>query len=159
MSILQSIPLTLRNAVIQLARLSGFAPIITTASLHNSDLLKSFGATHVIDRTLSPETVAQQAREIAGGLIDLVYDAISVTDTLAAGYQATSPQGDFVVVLPEPIPGADANSQKKVHLAHGLFHTPINRASGKNLLAKLPELLEKGDIKVSLESSLWYFTS
>ncbi|KAI0328526.1 GroES-like protein [Cubamyces sp. BRFM 1775] len=133
--------------VIQLARLSGFAPIITTASLHNADLLKSLGATHVIDRTLAPETVAQQAREIAGGPIDLVYDAISVADTLAAGYQATSSQGDFVVVLPDPIPGAEANSQKKVYLAHGLFHTPINHAIGKSLLVKLPELLEKGDIK------------
>ncbi|KAH9898242.1 GroES-like protein [Cubamyces lactineus] len=132
---------------IQLARLSGFAPIITTASLHNSDLLKSFGATHVIDRTLSPEIVAQQAREIAGGPIDLVYDAISVTDTLAAAYQAASSQGDLVVVLPEPIPGADANSQKKVYLAHGLFHAPINYAIGKSLLAKLPGLLERGEIK------------
>ena len=38
------------DAVIQLAKLSGFSPIITTASLKNTDFLKSLGATHVIDR-------------------------------------------------------------------------------------------------------------
>ncbi|KAF8510033.1 hypothetical protein JB92DRAFT_2728841 [Gautieria morchelliformis] len=37
---------------IQLARLSGFSPIVVTASLHNSDLAKSLGATHLIDRKM-----------------------------------------------------------------------------------------------------------
>ncbi|KIJ54560.1 hypothetical protein M422DRAFT_24506 [Sphaerobolus stellatus SS14] len=35
---------------IQLARLSGFSPIVTTASPYNETYLKSIGATHVIDR-------------------------------------------------------------------------------------------------------------
>ncbi|KAI0632729.1 GroES-like protein [Trametes polyzona] len=132
---------------IQLARLSGFSPIITTASLHNTDLLKSLGATHVIDRKLPPQTISAQAREIAGGHIGVVYDAVSETDSLEAAYSATSPTGDLVVVLTTPIPGFDEKSKKRVHLAHGAFITPINHAVGKSLLAALPRLLESGDIK------------
>jgi NADPH:quinone reductase-like Zn-dependent oxidoreductase len=35
---------------IQLAKLSGFSPIITTSSKKHTDFLKSLGATHVVDR-------------------------------------------------------------------------------------------------------------
>ncbi|HEV7737525.1 MAG TPA: hypothetical protein VGO47_09170, partial [Chlamydiales bacterium] len=38
------------SSAIQLAKLSGFSPIATTASTHHTDYLKSLGATHVIDR-------------------------------------------------------------------------------------------------------------
>lgn len=128
--------------------MSGFSPIITTASLHNSELLKSLGATHILDRKLSAETLSKNAREIAGGYFDIVYDAIAVPETLEAAYSATAPTGDLVVVLQTPIPGAEENSKKRVHMAHGWFGTPINHAIAQSLLAKLPELLEKGEIKV-----------
>ncbi|KAH9856139.1 GroES-like protein [Lenzites betulinus] len=133
--------------VIQFARMSGFSPIITTASLHNSELLKSLGATHILDRKLSAETLSKNAREIAGGYFDIVYDAIAMPETLEAAYSATAPTGDLVVVLQTPIPGAEENSKKRVHMAHGWFGTPINHAIAQSLLAKLPELLEKGEIK------------
>ncbi|KAI0359568.1 GroES-like protein [Trametes cingulata] len=132
---------------IQVARLSGFSPIITTASLQNADLLKSLGATHVLDRKLPGETLVKQAVEIAGGYFDVVYDAISTPETLATGYKATAPTGDFVIVLPPPVPGADESSQKKIHLAYGYLKDPINQDFSKSFLAKLPQLLEAGDIK------------
>ena len=44
---------------------------------------------------------------------------------------------------------------KAVHMAHGLFKTPINHEIGGTLLAKLPELLESGDIKVDHSSRLY----
>ena len=40
----------LLSSVIQLAKLSGFSPIITTSSLAHADYLKSLGATYVLDR-------------------------------------------------------------------------------------------------------------
>ncbi|KAH9917142.1 GroES-like protein [Epithele typhae] len=137
--------------VIQLARLSGFAPIITTSSLHHTDYLQSLGATHVLDRRLPHETLIASAREIAGGKpFDVVYDAISVTDTLALGYALTAPGGDFVIVLDlEPVPGRDDATGKKVHMAHGLFMTPVNHGVGASLLDALPKLLESGAIKPS----------
>ncbi|KAI0655699.1 GroES-like protein [Cubamyces menziesii] len=132
--------------VIQLARMSGFTFIITTASLHNTDLLKGLGATHVLDRKLLSETLVQQVNEIAGGPASVVYDAISTTDTLSTAYQATAPGGDLVVVLHTPVPGAEENV-KKIHIAFGVFHIPTNFALAKSLLSKLPELLESGEIK------------
>ncbi|KAI0351251.1 GroES-like protein [Trametes cingulata] len=133
--------------VIPLARMSGFSPIVVTASLHNSGLLKSLGATHVLDRGLPEEALSEQAKQIAGGYFDIVYDAVSVSDTLEVGYRVTAPSGHFVVVLPNPIPGAEEGSQKKVHKALGLINTPANQAVAQSLLSKLPQLLESGDIK------------
>ncbi|KAI0819843.1 GroES-like protein [Trametes gibbosa] len=133
--------------VIQFARLSGFTPIITTASLHNSEMLRSLGATHILDRKLPAETLSKNAREIAGGYLEVVYDAISLPETLEVAYSATAPDGDLVVVLQNPIPGMEENSKKRVHVAHGWFSSPVNHAISQSLLAKLPELLEKGEIK------------
>ncbi|KAI0369018.1 GroES-like protein [Pilatotrama ljubarskyi] len=132
---------------IQLARLSRFSPIITTASKQNTELLKSLGATHILDRKLPGEILSKQAMEIAGGYFDVVFDAISVSETLAAGYSVTAPTGDLVVVLPGPVPGADERSQKKIHMAYGYLKDPVNEAASRSLLAKLPQLLERGDIK------------
>ncbi|KAG6372052.1 chaperonin 10-like protein [Boletus reticuloceps] len=49
---------------IQLAKLSGFSPIITTASLHNEDLLLSLGATHILDRKLPNAALIKRVREL-----------------------------------------------------------------------------------------------
>ncbi|KAI0776644.1 GroES-like protein [Trametes elegans] len=135
--------------LIQLARLSGFSPIVTTASLKNSALLKSLGATHVLDRTLSTEALSAQARALAGGAdFEIVYDAISEPETLAPAYAVTAPTGTLVKVLYTPIPGVPEEELKtRVLCAHGLFKTPINRAVSASLLAKLPELLASGTIK------------
>ncbi|KAI0655700.1 GroES-like protein [Cubamyces menziesii] len=133
---------------IQFARLSGFSPIITSASLHNADLLKSLGATHVVDRNLAPEALVQKVRELAGGHIDLVFDAVAIPDsTLAASYQITAPGGQLVVVVPFPIPGEDKSSGRRVIAAHGLFQAPSNFVAGKALLSKIPELFESGQFK------------
>ena len=129
--------------------MSGFKSIITTASLHNTELLKELGATHVLDRKLPSETLVKQVCEIAGGPVRVVYDAISTTETLSIAYQATAPGGDLVAVTHLPVPGADDNA-KKVHRTFGVFHIPTNFAIAKCLLSKLPELLESGEIKVSI---------
>ncbi len=137
----------LRVVVIQLARLSGFSPIVATASLHNAEHLKSLGATHVVDRTLPAEQLQAEATKLGGGLFDLVYDAVSLTETLPIGNALTAPGGDLVVVSPAGLPqGGEAN--KKVHLARGLLVMPTNHIVGASLLAQLPKLLEDGDIKV-----------
>ena len=141
---------------IQFARLSGFSPIITTASLHNTTFLKSLGATHVLDRKLPSATLKAEAEKLAEGKpFEVVYDAISEGDTLALGYALTAPGGDFVVVLPTPIEGRDdAVTGKRVHMAHGLFVTAENHAIGESLIGALPTLLETGAIKVVAMCSL-----
>ncbi|RPD53634.1 GroES-like protein [Lentinus tigrinus ALCF2SS1-7] len=133
--------------VIQFARLSGFSPIIATASPQHSDFLKSLGATHVVDRNLPSETLQEEVTRIGGGPFDLVYDAISTADTQAVGYALTGPNGDFVVVSPAVALGGDDGPQKRVHMARGLLTLPGNDVVGAGLLAALPTLLESGDIK------------
>ena len=135
---------------IQFARLSGFSPIITTASLHNAPLLQTLGATHVLDRSLPSDQLIAEATKLAGGLFEVVYDAISTPDTLDVTYALTARGGNLVVVLPaEELVTKAKEDGKGVHMAHGLFIAPENHEIGRTLLDALPSLLESGDIKVS----------
>ena len=83
---------------IQFAKLSGFHPIITTASLRNKDLVTSFGAAHVIDRTLPVQKVIDEVLAIANGPVDLAYDVVSEDDTLAISGAVVRSHGQFVMV-------------------------------------------------------------
>ncbi|KAF9230531.1 hypothetical protein BU15DRAFT_69121 [Melanogaster broomeanus] len=100
--------------VIQFAKLSGFSPIITTASPHNTDLLKHLGATDVIDRNEAPASFATSVARITGGRpIPVVYDSVSHEDTQQLGYDALAEGGHIVVVLSPSIkeaPGARSES-------------------------------------------------
>ncbi|QRV98332.1 Zinc-binding dehydrogenase [Ceratobasidium sp. AG-Ba] len=85
---------------IQLARIAGFSPIVTTASSQHTELLKSFGATHVFDRNVDVKTL----QEAFGGPVTLVYDGISVppTQKLAVEVLKTfgAPGAHLAVVMP-----------------------------------------------------------
>ncbi|OBZ66321.1 Zinc-type alcohol dehydrogenase-like protein C2E1P3.01 [Grifola frondosa] len=117
--------------VIQVARLSGFSPIITTASLHNALLLTSLGATHVIDRKLSHDALVAEATRIAGGPIEIVYDAISDADTQNVGYDVLAPEE------------SDQDYNQMLWAAA----EEINRGISLSLYSKLTQLLEDGTIK------------
>ncbi|KAF8804120.1 hypothetical protein BYT27DRAFT_7243878 [Phlegmacium glaucopus] len=72
---------------IQLVKLSGFSPIITTASLKHAEFLKSLGATHVIDRNVSASSVATEVSSITKDApIKYAVDSISLADTQQAAY-------------------------------------------------------------------------
>ncbi|RDX51651.1 GroES-like protein [Lentinus brumalis] len=136
--------------VIQLARLSGFSPIITTDSVHNASFLKSLGATHVIDRKLPAEQLTAEATKLGGGLFPYVYDAVSLPDTLEVALALTAPKGDLVTVVStnlKELRVAHPNTDRRIHLAHGLFASPINHEIGASLLAALPGLFASGDLK------------
>ena len=66
---------------IQLAKLSGFGPIVTTASLHNVDWLRHIGATHVLDRGLAFDALAKELEKIISEPLTVIYDAVSNPDT------------------------------------------------------------------------------
>jgi len=67
---------------IQLARLAGFSPIITTATPANKKLLTSLGATHLIDRNSG--SIVEDIQSIAPS-ITLVFDTISAKETHELG--------------------------------------------------------------------------
>ncbi|KAI9463861.1 chaperonin 10-like protein [Boletus coccyginus] len=138
---------SLGQQAIQLAKLSGFSPIITTASLHNQELLLSLGATHVIDRKLSNVVLVERVRQLTTTPLTYIFDAVSVEDTQQAAYTLLAPGGTLVVVLSPQVGGGDDGSGKKVLLVLGSFHPLPNRALGAKFAMALTEWLEKGDIK------------
>ncbi|KAI0783909.1 medium-chain dehydrogenase/reductase like protein [Irpex lacteus] len=116
---------------IQLAKLSGFSPIITTASLSNTDLLKSLGATHAI--TSEP--------------IKYAYDAISIKSTQESAYEVLAPGGTLSLVLDFAVDEAKRDSSKRVARIFGSVHDPTQKTLGLGLYKNLTKLLESGDLK------------
>ena len=141
------------HVVIQIARLSGFSPIITTASLHNAEFLKSLGATHVLDRTLPASSIIAEVQKIAGGKpVEYAYDAISLPDTQPLAYDVVAPGGTLIIVLNEAIPAEkkkEGDNKRVVH-AFGTVHTPENRAVGVEFYNRLSEWLRTGIIVVRI---------
>ncbi|CAE6502423.1 unnamed protein product [Rhizoctonia solani] len=80
--------------VIQLARIAGFSPIVTTASAQHTESLESLGATHVFDRNADAKTI----QSVFATPVSLAFDAISVASTQELAYE--------VLTTPSPVPGA-----------------------------------------------------
>ncbi|KAI0788269.1 GroES-like protein [Fomes fomentarius] len=131
------------QAVLQFLRLSGFSPIIATASLHNADLVKSVGATHVLDRTIPSAALVDQIQTIAGGPIDLVYDSITTSETAKLGYDLVAPGGSLIIVTPfhDEFP---EDKEVNVVFAFGTLSVPENHKFSVRLAREVEGLLEKG---------------
>ena len=142
----------MHSVAIQIAKLSGYSPIITTASLHNEPLLKSLGATAVLDRKLPASTIISEVQKLAGGKpVEYVLDAISVTDTQLLAYDALAPGGTLIILLDEQIPTAkkqQAGHSKRIVHGWGTAHVPENREIGVELFSRLTEWLRTGVIVV-----------
>ncbi|KAH9847267.1 GroES-like protein [Lenzites betulinus] len=135
---------------IQLARASGFNPIITTASPRNAALLTSLGATSVIDRSLPDETIIEDAQKLTEGApIEFVFDAIALPETEVLGYKALAPGGALVLVLPDTIPAElkKDGDNKRVAFFRGVVHLPHNRVTGAEAFKRVTQWLEQGIIR------------
>jgi NADPH:quinone reductase-like Zn-dependent oxidoreductase len=142
------LPPFLMFTAIQLAKLSGFSPIITTASLHNESLLLSLGATHVFDRRLSNAALIKRVRALVTVPVTYIFDAVAVKETQQAAYALLAPGGTLVVVEKPQVGGDDDGSQKKVFMVIGSFHPLPNRALGAKFAIAMTAWLEEGKIKV-----------
>ncbi|KAJ3535225.1 hypothetical protein NMY22_g6580 [Coprinellus aureogranulatus] len=115
------------TATIQLARLSGFTYIIATASLHNRDYLKSLGATHVIDRHISPDALPAELKKIRGT-------------------SWKSSNGGHVVSV-NPIAKVEPPEGKTFAAFTAGKGDPVNRPHLVKFWAEVTRLLESGEIK------------
>jgi len=77
-------------SVIQLAKCSGFSPIIATTSLKHTDYLNTIDTTHVIDRNAH---LAEEVRKLTDKPTTIVLDAISDADTRQAGVEVLAVGG------------------------------------------------------------------
>ncbi|GJE88529.1 zinc-binding alcohol dehydrogenase family protein [Phanerochaete sordida] len=133
---------------IQFARLSGFSPIITTASKHNEAYLESLGATHVIDRALPLADLAMRVAAIAGRPVLYAFDAVSTPETQNAAYDLLAPAGNLIVDRRFEIEEAKlASGEKYVALVSGDAQNLPSRPCATALYAHMTELLATGDIK------------
>ncbi|EIW57188.1 GroES-like protein [Trametes versicolor FP-101664 SS1] len=141
---------SLGQSAIQLAKLSGFSPIITTASSRNTSLLTSLGATHVVDRTLPADAILAELPKLTGGKpLEVVFDGVSEPSTQVLAYRAVPPGGNLVLVLPDVIPAElkKDGEQKHIVMVRGSISFPHTQAAGLELFEHLTEWLEKGLIK------------
>jgi NADPH2:quinone reductase len=67
---------------VQFASLAGMGKIIVVAALSNAELLRSDGATHIIDRHASNEVIKAQIHELMDDEVMFVLDAINTNHTL-----------------------------------------------------------------------------
>ncbi|KAI0728650.1 NAD(P)-binding protein [Fomitopsis betulina] len=122
---------TVGQMAIQLLKLSGFSPIIATASAHNFDYLRTLGATHILDRNLTPEALQEEIRKITDQPFQTIFDAAGVPETQLLGYDLLASGGTLAAVRP------DAIAPEK------------NRTLGAGLYAKLTQFLAEGTLKPS----------
>ena len=133
---------------IQFLKLSGFDPLITTSSLHNADYLKQLGATHVLDRKLSPEELHAEIRKITSKPFRTIFDAAAFPDTQNLGYDLLASGGTMPAVRPDAIDPKKKVEDKKSFFMHANVTLPQNRKLGTSLFSALPKLLESGDLRV-----------
>ncbi|KAG6835581.1 hypothetical protein H0H93_016815 [Arthromyces matolae] len=131
--------------VIQLAKLSGFSNIVTTASLRNEAFLKSLGATHILDRHASPSALATKISQVISGGIDLVYDAVSLPETQQFGYDILSNGGSLVLVLRATETVVETKDKTVIFVRGHWGGETLPLAV--EFYRKLTELLEDGSIK------------
>lgn len=135
--------------VIQLAKLSGFSPIITTSSLKHTERLKSLGANHVIDRYLPLPALKQAVMKITGSRIHMMYDCISTAETQEAAWSLLAPGGKLVVTQPSLI-SKDSYDSRQVVPVDGSPQSDENWETGKRLWAHLERWVEEGHIRVCI---------
>ncbi|KZP06130.1 GroES-like protein, partial [Athelia psychrophila] len=130
---------------IQFAKLSGFSPIIATASPHNAAYLESLGATHVLDRHLDAASLKKEVVSITKLPIDIVYDAISEPNTQKLGYELLADNGTLILTLPSGL--GETTGSKIVKSTYGSPFAPGNEQIGEGLYVNLHGYLESGAIQ------------
>lgn len=129
--------------------MSGFSPIITTASKRNETYLKSLGATHVIDRVTQPADLPKLVKEITSEPVKVVYDAVPTAETQSVVYTDILASGGKVMLfLPLQMDKSKLTDDKEVAHVFGSPRLPEQREIGLSLYRKVPELLAAGELKV-----------
>ncbi|CCL98621.1 uncharacterized protein FIBRA_00623 [Fibroporia radiculosa] len=135
---------TVGQFVIQLAKLSGFSPIIATASKHNTEYLIRLGATHVIDRDMTSDMICIEIANITSEPIEVSYDAAGDPKAADLAYDLLSPGGCAVLHFRDE---KKNRPDRRAAYVLGNAHRTANRNMGISLFSKLPALLEEGAIR------------
>lgn len=139
--------------------MSGFSPIITTVSPKHTDLVTSLGATHAIDRNLTPSEIKDAVKDITNKPFEVVYDAISDATTQNTAYDILASSGVLVIVLKNEVEESKKTSDKEIVMTYGSPHiSEINRVFGVNAYAHITEWFRTGELKVCLQTTPLHLT-
>jgi NADPH:quinone reductase-like Zn-dependent oxidoreductase len=131
---------------IQFARLSGFYPIIATASPRNEDLVRDYGATHFFDRNLSGKQLMAAINKVTDSPIRLVYDAISLPETQSIGWELLANNGTLILTCP-PSVKEDEGKGRMAFQTLGTPHIPQNQELCSSSWAMVEKWLSEGTIQ------------
>ncbi|KAG8213338.1 chaperonin 10-like protein [Butyriboletus roseoflavus] len=131
---------------IQLAKLSGFSPIITTASSGHEQELEALGATDVIERYITAEQFTRALQKITQQPIKVAYDVIAVPETQRMAWSAVARGGTLVLTL-QPIVKEEEGKGRSIVATYGNPHAQPNQALCRESWSILGKWLQDGVIK------------
>jgi len=138
---------------IQLAKISGFSPVIATASAKHAAVLKDLGADVVLSRNLSTDELKQEIAKHTSKPIKLIYDAVSLDSTQRTAVDLLAPNGALVTTLPDVI--GELDQGKTSIRVWGVLRLEQNVVLLENLFHDhLSGWLEKGLFKVRISWTL-----
>lgn len=130
---------------VQFAALAGIGNIIVVASLSNSEELKSYGATHIIDRHLPNEEIKARIQSITGDKQPNVLDTITMDHALAISLVSSAKNGKVRTLLPVD-ESLGKNTSYTIVQTHGNSHE-YRDSIGAAFWKQLPDWVASGKIK------------
>lgn len=135
---------------IQLAKFSGFSPVIATASPQHEKMLRALGATHVVPHSTPPTKL----QELTSSIPLTVYFLTRTTpETIPPAVDALSPSGLLITTSSSTLesvtkPLAEkANKGIKAVAMHASPYIDTSVDFGKGIYAALEGMLECGEIR------------
>ncbi|CCD54307.1 putative alcohol zinc- protein [Botrytis cinerea BcDW1] len=126
---------------VQVAKITGFGKIVVVASKSNTDELKSYGATHVIDRHDTDSEVKARVQEAVGDEIIYVYDPINREHSFAISLLSEKKRGKIITLLRvQPSSG-------NYDIAQTLGLPQMHMEFSKEFFKLLPSWIISGEIK------------
>ncbi|KAM0265172.1 hypothetical protein ACHAQJ_000325 [Trichoderma viride] len=136
---------------IQLAKWAGFGTIIAIAGKAKADYLVELGATHVIYRTLSDDTIESEVRNIVADSLLHVCTAVYAKDqTLGIRLLSNSQKGTLVPLTAGEVDEAKLSAKKAGYEVRRFLcrpHEPEKRELSAAFWKSFPSLVEKGILR------------
>ncbi|KAG1870731.1 chaperonin 10-like protein [Suillus subalutaceus] len=131
---------------IQLARFSGFDPVVTTAFPSNEDLVRDYGATHLFDWHLSGNQLVAAIGKVIDSPFRIVFDAISLPETQSVEWRLLAQNGIIVLTLPASVKEDEGKGHKTIYI-NGDPHLPYTHELFCNSWAMVETWLLEGIIQ------------